>query len=139
MLSFTREEYDRKLLGGELVPQQFIIVEADGRNRNAILTTDLRASTENPRLKDPQVQQALIWLVDLLEYYLEEEPVDNPFSDMLKCEDAYSLNHSTEMQDMIKKGLVRLKNWLAQCTQGDHADLVDMSKKCVTVLRTIEF
>ena len=93
-------------------------------------------------MKNPIVRDAVNWLVDLLEYYYvdqKEQPKETPFSNMLQCQDAYSLKHVTEMDEMIKTGLLRVENWLEVRKPDDHVDLVPLAKNSVNVLRKCGF
>lgn len=139
---FTREEYERKLRTGESLPQEFIRIEQDGTSVLVILPSGEPAMVENPRMRDSEIQFAVNWLADLLEYYyvdLKDKPTETPFSNLLQCEDAFSQQHATEFEDMIKAGLVRLESWLEVRTDGDHDDLVSIAKKCIMKLRKTGF
>ena len=142
MLEFTRTEYEHKMLAGEGMPREFVLVEPDGTKTHVFLTSGAAAPVENPRFKDPAVRQAVTWLADLLEYYhvdLLEKPQATPFSDILESADGNSLEHAPVMEAMIKNGLVRLEAWLDGPTHGDHADLLHMAEKCVAELRLADF
>jgi len=142
MLEFTRTEYEHKLLAGEGMPQEFLLVEPDGTKTYVILTSGAAAPVENPHFKDPAVRQAVTWMADLLEYYhvdLQEMPQATPFSDILESADGNSLEHAAELETMITKGLARLEAWLERPTQGDNAELVPMAEQCVAQLRFADF
>ena len=53
MLEFTRTEYEHKMLAGEGMPQEFVLVEPDGTKTHVFLTSGAAAPVENPRFKDP--------------------------------------------------------------------------------------
>jgi hypothetical protein len=139
---FTREEYNCMLCARDPLPQQFIRMEEDGTSVLVTLPSGEPSTPENPRMKNPIVRDAVNWLVDLLEYYYvdqKEQPKETPFSNMLQCQDAYSLNHATEMDEMIKTGLLRVENWLEVRKPDDHDDLVPLAKNSVSVLRKCGF
>jgi hypothetical protein len=139
---FTREEYNCMLCARDPLPQQFIRMEEDGTSVLVTLPSGEPSTPENPRMKNPIVRDAVNWLVDLLEYYYvdqKEQPKETPFSNMLQCQDVYSLKHVTEMDEMIKTGLLRVETWLEVRKPDDHDDLVPLAKNSVSVLRKCGF
>jgi hypothetical protein len=139
---FTRDEYNCKLRAGDPLPQQFIRMEEDGTSVLVTLPIGEPCIPENPKMTDPKVRDAVNWLVDLLEYYYidqKEQPKHTPFSNFLQSQDAYSLKHATQMQEMIKTGLLRVENWLEVRKPDDHDDLVPLAKNSVSVLRKCGF
>jgi len=145
MLEFTRTEYEHKLMVGEGMPQEFVLVESDGTKTYVILSSGVAAPVEIPRFKDPEVRQEVSFMADLLEYYyvdLKKRPVegvDTPMSDVLQLDDPYKLERAPALEDMITNGLARLEAWLERPTEGGQSDLVPMAEHCIATLRFADF
>jgi hypothetical protein len=138
MLELTREQYERRLLEGESLPTEFIRIEADGTKSHVFLTSGAAAAVENPRLKNPEIRQAVTMLADLLEFYhvdRDERPVDTPLSDFLESKDAYTIAHASVLEKMVREGTTRLGKWINNRKCDDKEDLVDDANLACFVLR----
>ncbi len=139
---FTRTEYESRLLAGNGMPQEFILVEPDGTKTYVILTSGLPDPVRIPFLQDPNVREAVWSMADLLEYYyvdLEKKPVETPMSDWWELDESDKVERAPELKAMITEGLARLEAWLERPTQGNKADLVPMAEQVIAQLRFADF
>ena len=141
MASITRAEYDALRAAGAPIPKVDVLVEANGKRVDLVLTAGDCAVATNARVADPAVQSAIVCLADLTEAYNAggdgEDPVE--LSDLIDSGLAFKTEHAEQLYKLVDARLVALEKW-RPCAPGQRVSaetrrLVELTVRVVPFLR----